>query len=307
MFGIETDSDSDDSELADVMPAFDEVDEDNASAGDDPDYEEKAPYPLGTAGSADVDDEVENDTERDEEDEVECEGDEVSEVRRSSSFTSTSVPLSNKQIIRMAKARKKAGKRARKAHPKAIVCTHWQPYEPNDKGKRIHDKVRDTKCKAGVNIRVTAKLSGSWYLRVNATGNHNHNLNKHIWDNYAEKRTVKAPQLTGDVAVLHKAGANTQGIRQYLRKHKKTTRRVVHNMVQRYKLDEQAGLTDAQHAFVVMEAFCRQDGGNSAQVLVNSDTNIARMATFQARMKHLFKAFPEVILVNSTHDTNVNR
>ncbi|KAJ8533293.1 hypothetical protein ON010_g13962 [Phytophthora cinnamomi] len=65
-------------------------------------------------------------------------------------------------------------------------------------------------------------------------------------------------------------------------------------MVQRYKLDEQAGLTDAQHAFVVMEAFCRQDGGNSAQVLMNSDTNIARMATFQARMKHLFKAFPEI-------------
>ncbi|KAG6622589.1 uncharacterized protein IUM83_05490 [Phytophthora cinnamomi] len=366
MFGIEKDSGSDDSALADVISVFDEIDEEQSSTGDDPDYEEKAPYPLGTAGSADEDDvgeddEVEDDTERDEEDE----DDEVSEVRyvRSSNVhrsshqthdlrvklmssvwfygfktmfewweefhecfdefqtqtfqqfskrTSTSASLRNKQIIRMATARKKAGKSARKAvslvpkewvtYSKTMVCTHGQPYELKGKGKRIHNKVRDTKCQARVNIRVSAKLSGSWHLRVNATGNHNHNLNKHIWDNYAENRTVKDPRLTDDVAVLHKAGANTQGILQYLRERtgKKTTRRDVHNMVQRYKLDEQAGLTDAQRAFAVMEEFCRQTGGNSAQVLVDSDTNVARIATFQsARMKRLFKAFPEIFKANN--------
>ncbi|KAJ8578321.1 hypothetical protein ON010_g885 [Phytophthora cinnamomi] len=68
--------------LADVISAFDEVDEEQSSTGDDPDYEEKALYLLGTAGSADEDDvseddEVEDDIERDEEDE----DDEVSEVR----------------------------------------------------------------------------------------------------------------------------------------------------------------------------------------------------------------------------------
>ncbi|EGZ19484.1 hypothetical protein PHYSODRAFT_490466 [Phytophthora sojae] len=234
--------------------------------------------------------------------------------------TSTSVFLRNKQILEKDKERKRAAKKARKpitlvpaewvTYSKTLVCTHGQPYEPKGKGKRHHNNVRDTKCKARLNVRVAATFSGTWRLRVNATGKHNHDLNKHLWESYAENRTVKDPQLTEAVAVLHKAGANTHGILQYLRERtgKVLSLSDVHNMVQRYKLTEQAGLTDAQRAFAVMEEFCLQHGGNSAQILVDSDSNVARVATFQsARMKRLFKAFPEVILVDATHDTNVNR
>ncbi|POM58472.1 LOW QUALITY PROTEIN: Hypothetical protein PHPALM_36873 [Phytophthora palmivora] len=165
--------------------------------------------------------------------------------------------------------------------------THGRPYDARGDGKRIHKNVRATNCMARVNLRVTASSTGKWYLRVNASGNHNHNLNKHIWSSYAENRTVKEPHLTKD------AGANPQGILKYLRA-KKNNLRDVHNMVQRHKSAEKAGLSDAQRDFAVLDEFCREHDGNSAQVLVDSITNSVRIAVFQtARMQRLFKAFPE--------------
>ncbi|OWY97561.1 hypothetical protein PHMEG_00031880, partial [Phytophthora megakarya] len=79
-------------------------------------------------------------------------------------------------------------------------------------------------------------------------------------------------------------------------------------MVQRHKAATEAGLNDAQRAFEVLDEFSGQNEGNVAQVLVDPETNIVRIATFQtARMKRFFMAFPEVVLVDSTHDTNANR
>ncbi|KAE8905006.1 hypothetical protein PF003_g10891 [Phytophthora fragariae] len=79
-------------------------------------------------------------------------------------------------------------------------------------------------------------------------------------------------------------------------------------MIQRQRVKTQAGLNYAQRALAVLDEFCRQNGGNSAEIVVDSDTDVARIVTFQtAKMKRLFKAFPEVVLVDSTHDTNANR
>ncbi|KAG1711390.1 hypothetical protein DVH05_008644 [Phytophthora capsici] len=87
-----------------------------------------------------------------------------------------------------------------------MVCTHGQPYEPKGMGKRRHNNIRDTKRKARVNERVTETVSGSWYLRVNGSGEHNHALTKHTCDNYAQNRTVKNPQPTNDVAKIAQGG-----------------------------------------------------------------------------------------------------
>eukprot|EP00644_Phytophthora_capsici_P007426 jgi/Phyca11/112228/e_gw1.21.368.1 len=195
-------------------------------------------------------------------------------------------------------------------YSQTLVCTHGQPYEPKGNGERYHSNIRDTKCKARVNVRVTVSVSGSWYLCVNPSGEHNHALNKRTFESYAENRTVKDAQLTRDVAILHKAGAKAKGILRYLREQtgKATKLRDVHNMVQRHKTAEKAGLNDAQRAYAVLDEFTRQNEGNTAEVLVDNDSKVARIATFQtARMKRLFRAFPEVVLVDSTHNTNVNR
>ncbi|OWZ10560.1 hypothetical protein PHMEG_00016583 [Phytophthora megakarya] len=98
---------------------------------------------------------------------------------------------------------------------------------------------------------------------------------------------------------MRSAGASVRGILQYLRqrKVKKTILREVHNMVQRLKAMEQAGLNDAQRAFAILEEFCRQDKGNSAEIKIEEGSNKAHIAIFQsARLKRLFKAFPEILL-----------
>ncbi|OWZ00063.1 hypothetical protein PHMEG_00028830 [Phytophthora megakarya] len=79
-------------------------------------------------------------------------------------------------------------------------------------------------------------------------------------------------------------------------------------MAQRYKNEQHAGFTDSQRAYAVLDEFCRQNSSNPAEVLVDPESNIARIATFQTtRIKRLFNTFPEVVLGDSTHDTNVNR
>ncbi|KAE9281796.1 hypothetical protein PF008_g27793 [Phytophthora fragariae] len=195
-------------------------------------------------------------------------------------------------------------------YSKTLVCTHGQPYHSRGKGRRKHEKVRGTECSDRVNARVKATLVNSWVLRVKVSGSHNHDLNEHVWDEYSGNRTMKDAGLQQDVEVLRKAGATAKGILQYLRERtgKKTKLKDVHNMIQRQRVKTQAGLNDAQRALAVLDEFCRQNGGNSAEIVVDFDTDVARIVTFQtAKMKRLFKAFPEVVLVDSTHDTNANR
>ncbi|KAE9241234.1 hypothetical protein PF004_g7142 [Phytophthora fragariae] len=61
-------------------------------------------------------------------------------------------------------------------------------------------------------------------------------------------------------------------------------------------------------AIAVLDEFIESAPGNTAEFIVDSESNVVRVVTFQsARQKRLFAAFPEVVLVDSTHDTNVNR
>jgi hypothetical protein len=74
------------------------------------------------------------------------------------------------------------------------------------------------------------------------------------------------------------------------------------------RVQDETGLKYAQRALSVLNEFWLQNGGNAAEIVVDSETDVARIVTFQtAKMKRLFKAFPEVVLVDSTHDTNANR
>ncbi|OWY97583.1 hypothetical protein PHMEG_00031852 [Phytophthora megakarya] len=57
-------------------------------------------------------------------------------------------------------------------------------------------------------------------MTLSGSDDHNHTLNKHSFESYAENRTVntvKDVELTRAVATLHRAGANAQCILRYLR------------------------------------------------------------------------------------------
>ncbi|OWZ13692.1 LOW QUALITY PROTEIN: hypothetical protein PHMEG_00012934 [Phytophthora megakarya] len=207
--------------------------------------------------------------------------------QRVSTRSTTSVPKRSKQVVTSNKTRKRKPWKDVKLIPeedwniysKTLVCTNGQPHDPKGKGKRNQNRVRGTKCMTRVNVRVIMILSGSWHLCVNASGDHNHTLNKHPLESYAENCTVKDVELTHDVAILHTAGAHMQGILRY---HWERTGwlfkfgadlvsvlRYVHNMVQRHKTAMEYGLNDAQRAFAVLDEFSRQNEGNAAQVLMD--------------------------------------
>ncbi|OWY91145.1 hypothetical protein PHMEG_00040398 [Phytophthora megakarya] len=51
-----------------------------------------------------------------------------------------------------------------------------------------------------------------------------------------------------------------------------------------------------------------QEQGNSAKIFVDEVSEVAHVVIFQsARMKRLLRAFQEVVLVDTTHDTNANK
>ncbi|KAE8953477.1 hypothetical protein PR001_g32866, partial [Phytophthora rubi] len=145
---------------------------------------------------------------------------------------------------------------------------------------------------------------------LKASGHHNHPVTKHQWFNYAENRKITDEGLTRDAEEMHKAGAHTKGILAYLRERsgKLVALRDVHNMIQSFKREQRAGLTDAERALAILDEFCAESTGNVAEIMVDAESKVARVITFQsARMKRLFRAFPEVVLVDATHDTNANR
>jgi len=58
----------------------------------------------------------------------------------------------------------------------------------------------------------------------------------------------------------------------------------------------------------VLQEFVDQHRGNSARVFVEDGSEVAVAVVFQsARMNRLFRAFPEVMLVDTTHGTNANQ
>ncbi|KAE9182810.1 hypothetical protein PF005_g22336 [Phytophthora fragariae] len=109
---------------------------------------------------------------------------------------------------------------------------------------------------------------------------------------------------------MSRAGAKPKGILAYLRAKtgKRTLLQDVHNMIQDAKKRFDPGSTDGDRALKVLDEFCEGTPGNTAEFVLDSGSGVVRVVTFQsARMQRSFAAFPEVVLVDSTHDTKSNR
>ncbi|KAG3160762.1 hypothetical protein PC128_g20978 [Phytophthora cactorum] len=82
-------------------------------------------------------------------------------------------------------------------------------------------------------------------------------------------------------------GANAKVILQYLRERtgKTTILRDVHNLVQSIKTRQKGGLTDAERARTVLEECCDQNGGNSADLVIFGERDVATVNTNTNRYK----------------------
>ncbi|KAE9020662.1 hypothetical protein PF005_g6243 [Phytophthora fragariae] len=105
------------------------------------------------------------------------------------------------------------------------------------------------------------------------------------------------------------AGATPKGIRAWLRKktRKKTKLKDVHNVLQDLKKAYKRNMSDVEGTESILEEFASEQEGNTAQIFVDKARGVAVAVTLQsAGMKRSFAAFPEVLMVDSTHDTNCN-
>ncbi|KAE9326514.1 hypothetical protein PR003_g16234 [Phytophthora rubi] len=105
------------------------------------------------------------------------------------------------------------------------------------------------------------------------------------------------------------AGATPKGILAWLRKKKgkKTKLKDVHNMLQDLKKADKRNMSDVERTESILEEFTSEHEGNTAQIFVDKARGVAVAVTLQsAGMKRLFAAFPEVLMVDSTYDTNCN-
>ncbi|OWY94909.1 hypothetical protein PHMEG_00035228, partial [Phytophthora megakarya] len=91
-------------------------------------------------------------------------------------------------------------------------------------------------------------------------------------------------------------------------KGKKTTLRDVDTMLENIRREKHGDIPDSKRAESVLHEFVSQQEGNSAVMYVEEDTQVAAAVVFQsARMERLFQTFPEVVLGDTTHNTNANK
>lgn len=82
--------------------------------------------------------------------------------------------------------------------------------------------------------------------------------------------------------------------------------RDVHNMVARMKERRRGGATTEERLETVLRGIC-ECRGNRATVYVDESKTAQTIALQTRQMRRWFKAFPEVMLIDATHNTNESR
>ncbi|OWY96876.1 hypothetical protein PHMEG_00032743, partial [Phytophthora megakarya] len=150
--------------------------------------------------------------------------------------------------------------------------------------------------------------SGTWRIRVtNHKCKHNHQLRRAVYENYPANRHVTDPDALGVVDELVKAAAKPKNILKFCKRRqtniylgKRVTLQDVHNLVKRSKARRRGEGTVGDRLDTVLWKFCSVRGNNTT-IFVDK-TKTTQMITIQSRqMTRFFEAFPEVVMLDSTH------
>ncbi|GMF51493.1 unnamed protein product [Phytophthora fragariaefolia] len=181
-----------------------------------------------------------------------------------------------------------------KHYCKTLRCTHGVKQKSRGDGIRQHQYVRFTGCKAKINATLL-RIGDKYYVYVRSSGTHNHAVRSELWDYYVENRKIRDPALLSSVSDMRAAGSSTKGILAWLRKR------------QELKHAGKGNTSDVERTESVLQEFTSEADGNTARVFVDTSRDVSVAVVFQtAGMKRLFSAFPEVVMVDTTHDTNAN-
>ncbi|OWZ05736.1 ABC transporter [Phytophthora megakarya] len=159
-----------------------------------------------------------------------------------------------------------------------LVCTHGWSRKSRNKGIRTDYFDRHTCCKANIKADVSWKdAEKKFKIRVtDSCVTHNHQV---MFDNHASNRRVHDPSV-----VL----------------------RGVHNMVTRMRELRRGGVSVEMRLEIVMRDYFKTRAKRAAVSV--DDANTAKTGTLQTRqMRRWFKSIPEVLLIDSTHNTDESR
>ncbi|ETI55939.1 hypothetical protein F443_01430 [Phytophthora nicotianae P1569] len=197
---------------------------------------------------------------------------------------------------------------------KTFICTHSGRYKPRGKGKRKRQQSRAIECGAQINacVQVQDKSIPTFVLRVtSARLVHNHPLNKRTFYQYPHVRTALEPDVLSTGNELRKAGAKKKRILKYIHDNSEfnPSNQDVHNLVRKLKTQENTANTSAKRLKQWMFEFS-EEPGNVGRIFVDSVHNktLATCITLQTKhMREIFERFPEVVMIDATHGTNVSK
>ncbi|RLN32094.1 hypothetical protein BBJ28_00016959 [Nothophytophthora sp. Chile5] len=160
-------------------------------------------------------------------------------------------------------------------------------------------------CAANIKAAVTwndAEGDKKFMVRVTDFDvEHNHRVAKAVYVNHPAVRRVEDPVLLAFVDALQAAGSKPKRIM-----HKNVTLRDGHNMITKMRKTRRGSASVEERLESVLRGFCERQG-NRASVFVD-DKKMVQTITLQTRqMRRWFKAFPEVLLVDATHNTYDSR
>lgn len=192
---------------------------------------------------------------------------------------------------------------------KKLLCTHGWATKPHGDGRRTGHIGRSTGC--GVNLSATVSrcpTTNSWRVCVTK---HNRTHNYDSKGSLRELPFDKACYGSERPRLRERAGQGRCQAKEDSENLQETTgKRVilrdVHNLVQQLKAKRRGQATVEERLEAVLRKFCSYRG-NNATVFVD-ETKTTQTFTLQSRkMKRFFEAFPEVIMLDSTHGTNSSK
>ncbi|KAE9171742.1 hypothetical protein PF005_g27020 [Phytophthora fragariae] len=193
---------------------------------------------------------------------------------------------------------------------KKLLCTHgWEKNTRGD-GRRTGHHNRSTGCTVNLSATISrCPSSDPWRIYVSThRRTHNHRLRREVYENYPSTRRVTDPSVLDFDDEVVKAGSKPKKILKYLQETtgKRVILRDMHNLVHRLKVKRRGTDAVEERLEAVLRKFCASRG-NNASIFVD-ETKTTQTITMQTRqMGRFFEAFPEVVMLDSTHGTNSSK
>ncbi|KAE8962905.1 hypothetical protein PR001_g29548, partial [Phytophthora rubi] len=156
---------------------------------------------------------------------------------------------------------------------------------------------------ACVQVADSAAAVPTFVLRMTTVRlEHNHPLTRHPFDHYPHNRTAIEAEVVDTVSELVKAGAKKKRILQFIHENSSCNpiTQDVHNLVRKLKKQNHTAPTAAKRLKQWMTEFS-QEPGNVGGVFVDSVNDKTK------HMRDLFHRFPEVVMIDATHGTNLSK